>query len=139
MNVYKDRIAETERVKGVEMMSRWRFDMRTHLAVTSRKTQHDENRMRDIHVGKRRPEAAGEEEPDKLRKTVRFEQEASSAASSSDPAVVLEYPANGEAQDRLGSVLVLKSGHVDDDVQISLLDVFFETYGQRAMTERADA
>ena len=53
MNAYKDRIAETERVKerirarverGVgdvpsgtlrtKMMSRWRFDMRTHLAVT---------------------------------------------------------------------------------------------------------
>ena len=29
--------------------------------------------MRDIHTGKRGPEAAGEEQPDKLRKTVRFE------------------------------------------------------------------
>ena len=38
--------------------------------------QHDENRMRDIHIGKRGSEAAGEEQPDKLRKTVRFEQEA---------------------------------------------------------------
>ena len=57
MNAYKDRIAETERVKertkklelsevqgmclwntGMEMMSRWRFDMRTHLAVTSEQT-----------------------------------------------------------------------------------------------------
>ena len=52
----KDRIAETERVRekrrariersavdvkrnpGTKMMSRWRFDMRTHLAVTSQKT-----------------------------------------------------------------------------------------------------
>ena len=59
--------------------------------------------MRDIHVGKRGPEAA--EQPDKLRKTVRFEQEAPSAASSSDPAVPLEYPASGETQDRPGPYL----------------------------------
>ena len=38
--------------------------------------QHEENKMKDIHVGKRGSEAAGEEQPDKLRKTVRFEQEA---------------------------------------------------------------
>ena len=42
--------------------------------------QHEENRMRDIRVGKRGSEAADEEQPDKLRKTVRFEQEAPSAA-----------------------------------------------------------
>ena len=29
-----------------------------------RENQHDKNRMRDIHVGKRGPEAAGEEQPD---------------------------------------------------------------------------
>ena len=63
-----------------------------------RENQHEENRMRDIHVGRRGPEAAGEEQPDKLRQTVRFEQEApsSSAAASSDPTVALEYPASGE-------------------------------------------
>ena len=61
-----------------------------------------------------------------MRKTVRFEQEASSAAASSDPAVPLEYLAIGETQDRLGSVLLQKSGHVDDDVQISALDAFYE-------------
>ena len=56
MNPHEDIIAETERVKerkrtrveggvgdvpmeaGTEMMSRWLFDMRTHLAVTSEKT-----------------------------------------------------------------------------------------------------
>ena len=81
--------------------------------------QHDEKRMRDIHGGKRGSETASEDQPDKLRKAVRFEQEASSAASSSDPAVLLEYPASGETQDRPGSVLVQKSGHVDDDVQVS--------------------
>ena len=41
-----------------------------------RQNQHEENRMRDIHVGKRGSEAAGGEQPDMLRKTVRFEQEA---------------------------------------------------------------
>ena len=35
--------------------------------------QHFENRMRDIQIGKRGSEAASEEEPDKLRKTVLFE------------------------------------------------------------------
>ena len=59
--------------------------------------------MRDIHDDKRGPEAAGEEQLDKLRKTVRFEQQASSAAASSDPPVALEYPASGETQSRLGA------------------------------------
>ena len=30
--------------------------------------QHEENRMRDIHIGKRGSETANEEKPDKLRK-----------------------------------------------------------------------
>ena len=64
--------------------------------------QHEEDRVRDIHVGTRGPEAAGEEQLDKSRKTVRFEQEASSAAASSDPYVALEYLASGETQDRPG-------------------------------------
>ena len=38
---------------------------------------------------------------------------------SSDATVALEYPSSGETQDRLGSVLVQKSYHVDDDVQLS--------------------
>ena len=60
------------------------------------------------------------------QKTVRCEQEASSAASSSYPAVPLEFPESGETQNRPGSRLVQKSGHVDDDVQISVLDAFYE-------------
>ena len=72
--------------------------METHLAVTSQKAQHEENRIRDIHVGKRGSEAAGEDQPDKWTKTARFEQEAPSAAASSDPTVALEYPASGEKQ-----------------------------------------
>ena len=92
-----------------EIMSRWRFDRRAHLAVTSEKTQHDEERMRDIHVG---------EQPDMLRRTVRFEQEAPSAS--------------GETQDRPGSVLVQKSGYVDDVVQISALDAFYDVDGRKS-------
>ena len=92
--------------------------------------QHDENRMRDIHVGKRGSDAADEEQLDKLRKTSRSEQETPHASSSSDPLVALEleYPASGGTQDRPGSVLVHKSGHVDEDngVRISALDVFHE-------------
>ena len=38
----------------------------------------------------------------------------------------LEYLASGEKQDRPEPVLVQTSGHVDDDVQISALDVFYE-------------
>ena len=116
---------------GTKMMRRWRFDKRTHLAVTSEKNQPEED-IKDIHVGKRGPEAAGEEQPDKLRKTVRLEQEASSASASSDPTVALEYPASGETQSRPGSVLVQKSGHVDDDVQISALEAFCENDERRS-------
>ena len=69
-----------------------------HADASGGDNQQKENRMRDIHVGKRRPAAASEEQPDRLRKTARFEQEAPSASSSSDPAVPLEYPASGETQ-----------------------------------------
>ena len=64
--------------------------------------------------------------------TVRFEQEAASpsAAASSDPTVALEY--RGETRSRPVSVLVQKSGHVDDDVQISALDPFFEMDGRKS-------
>ena len=122
---YKERIAETERVKErkrarvergagcvpMEPGSRADEQVAVRLADASggdtRENQHDENRMRDIHVGKRGPVGAGEEQPDKLRKTVRFEQEAPSpsAAASSDPTVALEYPASGETQDRPGPYL----------------------------------
>ena len=97
-----------------------------------RENQHEEDRIRDIHIGKRGPEAAGEEQADQLRKTVRFEQDASSAAVSSEPNVALEYPASGEIQSRPGSVLVQTSGHVDDDVQISALDAIYEIDGRKS-------
>ena len=140
MNAHKDRIAGKERVKerkiarvergaGDVLMEPWNRDdeqMAVRLEEASRgditENQHEENRMRDIHVGKRGSEVASEEQPDKLRKTVRFEHEAPSASASSDPLVALVYPASGETQDRPGSVLVQKSGRVDDDVQISASD-----------------
>ena len=93
--------------------------------------------MRDIDVGKRGSQAASEGQPDKLRKTVRFEQEAPSASSSSGGTagtmhVSLEYLASGETQCRPWSVLVSKSGHVDDVVQISALDAFCEMDGRKS-------
>ena len=55
--------------------------------------------MRDIQIGKRGPEAASEEQLDKLEPTVRFEQEApSSSAAASSATVALESPASGETQ-----------------------------------------
>ena len=112
--------------------------MRTHLAVTSGKTQHEEDRMRDTHIGKKRTRVKGEEQPDKLRKPVRFEQEASrsSAAAVSELPVTLEYPASGETQSRPGSVLVQTSGHVDDDVHISALDASHEMHGRKRSLHR---
>ena len=62
--------------------------------------QHEEKRMRDIQVIKRGPEAAIEEQMDKWRKTVRFEQEAPNASASSDPYVALRYPASCETPSR---------------------------------------
>ena len=88
-----------------------RMSDRRAVASGEEEKQHDENIMRDLHIGKRGSETADEEQPDKLRKTVRFEQGAPNA-SSSDQAVPLEHPASGETQDRPGSVLVQKSGHV---------------------------
>ena len=144
MNAYKDRIAETGRVKERKRgrVERGAGDMPIEPENTDDEQmairqadasggpisehQHEEDRMRDIHVGKRGSEAAGEEQPDKLRKTVRFEPEASSAPASSVPTVTLEDLASGETQSRPGSVLVPKSGHVDDDVLISALDAYYE-------------
>ena len=142
----KTEIAETERVKQrkrtrversagdvlVESGNEEQVADRHAVASGEEEKQHEENRMRDVYIGKRGTETASEEQPDKLRKTVRFEQEASSAAASSDPTVALKYPASGEKQDRPGSVHVQTSGHVEDDVQISALDAFSETEGRKS-------
>ena len=95
--------------------------------------QHDENMMRDIHIGKRVSETAIEQQQlDKLRKTVRFERGAPNTWSSSTMHVSLEYPASGERQDRPQLVLVQNSCHVDDDIHISTLDVFYEMDGRKS-------
>ena len=93
--------------------------------------QHEEGRMRHPSQ-KRGSETASKEQSDKRRKTARLEQEAPNASASSDPYVALEYPTSGETPSRSGSVLVQKSGHVDDDVQISALDAFYEKDGRKS-------
>ena len=75
--------------------------------------------MRDIHIGKWGSEIANEEQSDKLRKTVRFEQDAPNTSSSSTMHVSPEYPVSGERQDRPGPVVVQNSGHVDDNIEKS--------------------
>ena len=50
--------------------------------------------------------------------------------ASSDPHDALEHPMGSETPSRLASVLVQKSGHVDDDAQISALDPFYEMDGR---------
>ena len=88
MNAYKDRITETERIKErkrarvergagdvpIEPGNRGDEQVAVRHADASggdiMENQHEEDRMRDIRVGKRGSEAAGEEQPDKLRKTV---------------------------------------------------------------------
>ena len=150
MNAYKDRIADTKRVKekkrarvergagDVPMEPGHRDDEQMavrHAGASGgdiKENRHQENRMRDIHVGKRGSEAGSEEQPYKLRKTVRLEQEAPIASASSDPYVALECPASGETQSRPGSVFVQRSGHAEDDVQISALDAFFEMDGPKS-------
>ena len=106
MNAHKDRVAETDRVKerkrarvergagNVLVEPANRVD--EQVAGDIREKQHEEDRMRDIHIGKRGSEAAAEEQPDKLRKTVRFEQGAPDTSSSSTMHVALEYLASGE-------------------------------------------
>ena len=86
--------------------------------------QHEEDRLRYIHVGKRGSEATSEEQSDEWRETERLEHEAPNTSASSDPCVALENLESGEIQRRPGSVLVRKSGHVDDDVRIYALDAF---------------
>ena len=75
--------------------------------------------------------ATSEEELDVCRKTERLEHEAPNISASSDPCVALEHPVSGEIQSRPGSVLLQKSGRVDDDVRISALDAFYEKDGRR--------
>ena len=146
MNAHKDRVAETERVKErkrarvergagdvlVEPENEEQMTDRHAFASGEKQKQHEEKTMRDVHSGERGSETANEEQPDKLRKTVRFEQEAPNTSSSSTMHVSPEYLASGARQDRPEPVLVQNPGHVDDDVQISSLDVFYEMDGRES-------
>ena len=84
--------------------------------------RHDENSMNDVHNGKRGPETASEERPEKFRKTVILEQDAPNTSSYSTMHLCPENPASAEKQVRLEQVLVQNSGHVDDDFLISAWD-----------------
>ena len=63
-----------------------------------------------------------EEQPDKLRKTAQFEHEPSSSTSASSMQIPVEYIASYEVHAPSKSVLVQRSGHIDDDDQIAVLD-----------------
>ena len=62
----------------------------------------------------------------------RLEHEAPNTPASSDPCVAQEYPVSCEIQSRPGSVLVQKSGLVDDDMRITALDAFYGKDGPRS-------
>ena len=112
INAYKDRIAETERVKErkrgrvergaadvpIEPGNEEQMADRHAVASGEDEKQQDENIMRDIHIGKRGSETANEEQPDKLRKRVRFEQEIPKTSSSSATHVSPKHLASGERQ-----------------------------------------
>ena len=141
MNAYKDRIAEKQRVKerkrarvergagDVPRVPENRAD--EQMAVGQADASGGDIRENHYEEDKKGSEAASEEQPDKLRKTVRFEQEAPSATASSDPNVAQEYPLSGEIQSRPVSVRVQESGLVDD-VRISALDAFYEMDGRKS-------
>ena len=76
--------------------------------------QHDENRVRKIHIGKR---GANEERPDKLRKTY-DPSRMCPVHRHPQPCPSLESLVSGERQNRPEPVLVQNSGHPDDDIQI---------------------
>ena len=118
MNTHKDRIPQTERllkeVQGMPMEpgSEEHISDRHAVACGEDEKQHEENIMRDIHIGERGSETGNEEQPDKLRKTTGFEQEAPNISSSSTMHVSLEHLASREKQDRPEPVL-LHTKHIE--------------------------
>ena len=149
MKTYKDRIAERKaspreelelsevqemclRNAGIQIMSRWRVRHADASAGYIKENQHEEKRKRGIRVNKRRPGATSEEYLDEWRKTERLEHEAPNTSASSDPCVARECTVSCEIQRRPGSVLVQKSGRVDDDVRIAALDAVYGKDGRRS-------
>ena len=144
MNAYEDSVAETARVNerkrarveqgaGNVPMEPWNEEQIAdrHAVASGEEQKHHEENIVIIHICKRGSETANEEQPDKLRKTVRFEEEAPNT-SSSTMHVSLECPASGEKDDRPEHVLVQNSAHVDDDIHFSALDVFYELDGRKS-------
>ena len=136
MNAKKDRIAETERVRE---RKRARVERGAGDVLEGLGDKDDEQvavRHADASGGdiRENPARRGQHERhprwDKLRKTVRFEQEAPNASISSDPYITLEHHVRYETPCRLGSVLVQKLCHVEDDERISALDIFHEKDGR---------
>ena len=92
--------------------------------------QHEEDRMRDIQVSKRGSEAASEEQSDNLRKYY-----SSKRLRMHQHRPIHMFPWNilrVVRHNRPGCVFVQKSGHVDDDVQISALDPAYEMDGRKS-------
>ena len=94
-------------LKEFERMSR--KDATDPRAVASGKdeTQHDEGRMRLIHIGQKGSGTAHEEQPDKLRNSLHLEQEATNSASYSTMRVSLQDCASGERHDRTELVVLV--------------------------------
>ena len=151
MKAYKDRIAERKRVrdKGRARIERGAVDVPEELGnkndvqqVAVRhadasggyiiENQHEVKIMRGIRENKRGSGATSEEQLDARRKTERLEHEAPKTSASSDPCVAQEYLVSCEIQSRPGSVLLHKSGCVDDDMRITALDAFHGKDGRRS-------
>ena len=104
--------------------NRWLIDKRSHLAKTKinrRRTQceiltlvKEERRQRQIEEDG--AICAGN----------------SSRSSSSTMHVSLEYLASGEKQDRPEPILVQKTRHIDDDIPIPALEVYYEIDGRKS-------
>ena len=85
MHTKSERRARVQRGAGdvpVERRSEEQMADRHAVAAGEDERQREEKKMRNIHVGKRGSETANEEDPDNVRKTVRFEQEALNSSSS---------------------------------------------------------
>ena len=119
MSAYKDRIAETER-------GAWDVPMEpgSEEKVADRHAVASGEETNTSTLAKEDWRLQMKNNLKKLRKTVRFEQEAPQTSPSSSTHVSLENLANGEKQDRPEPVLVQNSGHA--------LDVFYELDGRES-------
>ena len=120
MNAYKDRIAETERVKERK---------RARVGRGAGDVLVEPGNRDDEQMAVRQADASGGD----IRGNQHVKNNLTSRGRQYDLSKRLRvqqrlptHLSSGETQDRPGSVFVQKSGHVDDDVQISALDAFYE-------------